>query len=138
MRTARQTPPGAKPNRDDRRSRQARFQAGHPGWLLEAVGDDRPRGMAATSEARLGPYRTRLTGRLTHFLGAQAYRAAHGWTKHMRACSSFSVRVGRCIFLCRTIVELRGRPWLVACSFGLPLSLRRTCLKALAYCPLTL
>jgi hypothetical protein len=50
MRTARQTPPGAKPNRDDRRSRQARFQAGRPGWLLEAVGDDRPRGMAATPE----------------------------------------------------------------------------------------
>ena len=35
------------------------------GWLLEAVGDDRPRGMAATSGASsAGPYRTRLTGRL--------------------------------------------------------------------------
>src|SRR6478735_6027873 len=49
MRTARQTPSGARPRRDDRRSRQARFRAGRPGRLLEAAGDSRPRGMAATS-----------------------------------------------------------------------------------------
>ena len=39
---------------------------GRPGWLLEAVSNDRPRGMVATSGvASPGPYKTRLTGRLT-------------------------------------------------------------------------
>jgi hypothetical protein len=53
------------------RASQAGFQAGRPGWLLETVGDDRPRGMAATSGiSRPGPYKTRLTGRLTPFLSA--------------------------------------------------------------------
>jgi hypothetical protein len=34
--------------------------------LLEAVSNDRPRGMVATSKVLdFGPYRTRLTGRLT-------------------------------------------------------------------------
>jgi hypothetical protein len=51
-----------------RASRSARpsLQARRPGWLLEAVGNDRPRGMAATSGDRevSGPYRTRLIGRL--------------------------------------------------------------------------
>jgi hypothetical protein len=45
---------------------QACLQASRPGWLLEAVGNDCHRGMAATSGAlRPGPYKTRLTGRLT-------------------------------------------------------------------------
>ncbi len=64
-----------KPHREQNRigatrrtSRSARpsLQARRPGWLLEAVGNDRPRGMAATSGDREvpGPYRTRLIGRL--------------------------------------------------------------------------
>ena len=36
-----------------------------PGWLLEAAGDGRPRGMAITRRGvPAAPYRTRLTGRL--------------------------------------------------------------------------
>src|SRR5579863_7603305 len=49
---ARQAPPGARPNRSD----ALRFRAerglirwpGRSGWLLEAPGDGRPRGMAVT------------------------------------------------------------------------------------------
>ena len=48
-----------------RSSARPRFQASRPGWLREAAGNGRPRGMAATFAANAGPYRTRLTGRLT-------------------------------------------------------------------------
>ncbi len=49
MRTARQAPPGAKPNRDDREPQGSRpLRVRHPGWLLEAVGNNCPRGMAVT------------------------------------------------------------------------------------------
>jgi len=52
-----------------------------PGWLLEAVGNDRPRGMAVTSRARARPYRTRLTGRLAIFfrLGRGGRQRAANW-----------------------------------------------------------
>ena len=48
---ARQAPPGAKPNRSDARVKnpQAFPWASRSGWLLEAPGDGRPRGMAVTS-----------------------------------------------------------------------------------------
>src|SRR5271157_2331854 len=37
------------------------------GWLLEAPGDGRPRGMAVAPGRELRPYRTRLTGRLAFY-----------------------------------------------------------------------
>ncbi len=53
---ARQAPPGAKPNRGDIRAFRKRSALGpspdrRPGWLLEAAGNDRPRGMAITLAA---------------------------------------------------------------------------------------
>ena len=49
------------------------LQARRPGWLLEAAGNGRPRGMAATSVgSSRGPYRTRLTGRLIHPIFAKS------------------------------------------------------------------
>ena len=61
-----------------------------PGWLLEAVGNDRPRGMAVTSRARARPYRTRLTGRLAIFPGKARRRAVRcelggGWGRRARS-----------------------------------------------------
>src|SRR3954451_8184399 len=63
-----QTPPGARPNRNDRAPARAPglvSRLRRSGWLLEAVGNVRPRGMAATLGGNPEPYRTRLTGRLT-------------------------------------------------------------------------
>ncbi len=50
---ARQAPPGARPNRGDaeigrKAGLQARLRDCRPGWLLEAGGDVRPRGMVVT------------------------------------------------------------------------------------------
>src|SRR5579883_351401 len=70
---ARQAPPGAKPNRGNARLHteepEIRLRIRCPGWLHEAAGNGRPRGMAIT-RANGAPYRTRLTGRLA-FLAAQ-------------------------------------------------------------------
>jgi len=52
-----------------RRSRSVRIS--HPGRLLEAPGNRRPRGMAVTRGIRVPPYRTRLTGRLMLRMGAR-------------------------------------------------------------------
>ena len=53
MGVAWQAPPGAKPNRDDKMQEIASgLSLGrHPGWLLEAIGNNRPRGMAVTCGA---------------------------------------------------------------------------------------
>jgi hypothetical protein len=74
---ARQTPPGARPNRGGRRSRvgtsvPAPVEAGavlprRPGWPREARREARPRGMAVPSPLSTGVDRTRLTGRLAPF-----------------------------------------------------------------------
>ena len=50
-----------------------------PGWLLEAFGNERPRGMAVTRRS-IGPapYRTRLTGRLAIFCPERGVRALPG------------------------------------------------------------
>ncbi len=46
--TARQTPPGARPRRDDGAPGRRHFRAGRPGRSRETAGNSRPRGMAVT------------------------------------------------------------------------------------------
>ena len=60
-RVARQTPPGARPDR----GRTAR-PGSPPGGLLEPAGNRRSRGMAAPGRSRDTPDRIRRTGRLRH------------------------------------------------------------------------
>ena len=72
-----QAPPGARPNRGDAtaaRPCEVRLRTRRPGWLLEAAGNGRPRGMAVTRAVR-APYRTRLTGRLAT-LSVRDYESA--------------------------------------------------------------
>ena len=71
MEAARQTPPGARPSRNDAKRRLRPVRASHSGRLLDAPGNRRARGMAVTPAARRRPYRTRLIGRLICSTGAR-------------------------------------------------------------------
>ncbi len=84
---ARQTPPGARPNRGGRRRRggtSVPFPADagavlprRPGWPREARREARPRGMAVPSPLSTGLDRTRLTGRLAPFPPQPVHRLVH-------------------------------------------------------------
>ena len=93
---ARQTSPGARPDRDGKRRSQAagpRLRGRRPGRSHEASGDGRPRGMAVAPSRG---YRTRLTDRLAAFSQLSRFRRTRSSVPACpRACGSTDDPGGR-------------------------------------------